>query len=1023
MTASLNAHQIMRTASAKHALFKLNFGRIARVFAAFIISSAALPPSPAFAFQEWQQSLHYNIEAELDTTEKALQGYMTLTYVNHSPETLNSLYFLVPANAFSKEDNTAFREMNRINRSGSMNFSQTRDSELKINTLQFLSIGVETDFALQAFDFSDTILDLPLPVGLAPGDSLKLGMSFTKDYKRRLNRRGRSDIYITFLNWFPRIAAYTKDGWQVEPFHFLMESMDVMSEFASFEVALTVPGQFIVVAPGKNVQGDPGWRAVQAKLELEDSLAAAWHDTLKKALFQQAEKTGVRKTIWQAERTQNFTWTASTNLIYYQKPNDFPVDMIARGAVDRRWEKTIAARLDTLFSMFESYYGKSPFERLVILESRESNLSEPGLAMLPDEDHFTLAQALSSMYMPAMLATNGYKEAWMAKGFGVFLGKKASEFAYGARGYEMEEAQEEMSWWQKRYPLPSFDQVMRNITLLYRDSGQDEAISQKTDDYKDPVGLFANTYMKSSLFYEMLEYVVGEATLQKIMRTFFEQRKFTYVTEKDLQQVSEEVYGQDLDWFFAQWLHGTPTVDYAKKGVKQYQKDDKTWVTEVKLQRNGDGVMPVEVEVEVGGEKLAKRWDGKEKVGKVVFETESKPREIKVDPNNEILDGNMLNNGRARLEFKPDFPFLRMIYMPTDAYLVLWRPRIGYNSIDGLRLGVQTRGGYRSFFNNLDLALDFGFESKTLDGKIAYGHPLRRSNLLNRYRFLARKKEGRYELDARLSFNGSDGIISSNGRGLDFGVNYSGVRNLAYTLRTVASDTGAFKFQEWDDSSILAAYLDANWRRSFGGAVHSELRARAEQALPGGDAQFTKLNAVFKSRLIGKGFLLKVRGNAGTSFGRDDLPLQDSFRAEGASPRERFRHNHVATGRGLGTLSHRYIEGGGNLRGYAGQPMLVNRYLSANFEFGPQRRILALRWFGFYDVGSVSPRDANGSVRMANAGIGATFSGDVSNFFGGNIPIFEGLSSRIYFPLWLNKPLPGEKKTQFRWYFSIGKQF
>ena len=60
---------------------------------------------------------------------------------------------------------------------------------------------------------------------------------------------------------------------------------------------------------------------------------------------------------------------------------------------------------------------------------------------------------------------------------------------------------------------------------------------------------------------------------------------------------------------------------------------------------------------------------------------------------------------------------------------------------------------------------------------------------------------------------------------------------------------------------------------------------------------------------------------------------------------------------------------------------------------------------------------------MANAGIGATFSGDVSNFFGGNIPIFEGLSSRIYFPLWLNKPLPGEKKTQFRWYFSIGKQF
>jgi hypothetical protein len=70
------------------------------------------------------------------------------------------------------------------------------------------------------------------------------------------------------------------------------------------------------------------------------------------------------------------------------------------------------------------------------------------------------------------------------------------------------------------------------------------------------------------------------------------------------------------------------------------------------------------------------------------------------------MDNNLLNNGRRRLEFKPDLPFMRFVHIPGDAHLVLWRPEIGYNAVDGLRLGARTRTSYRAFYHNLTLQLE-----------------------------------------------------------------------------------------------------------------------------------------------------------------------------------------------------------------------------------------------------------------------------------------------------------------------------
>ena len=74
------------------------------------------------AQEQWRQEVHYQIEASLDTLSKTISGHIQLTYLNNSPNQLEKLYFLVPSNAFTEEENTAVQELKRLNQGGNFQF-------------------------------------------------------------------------------------------------------------------------------------------------------------------------------------------------------------------------------------------------------------------------------------------------------------------------------------------------------------------------------------------------------------------------------------------------------------------------------------------------------------------------------------------------------------------------------------------------------------------------------------------------------------------------------------------------------------------------------------------------------------------------------------------------------------------------------------------------------------------------------------------------------------------------------------
>ncbi|RMD98644.1 MAG: hypothetical protein D6814_07135, partial [Calditrichaeota bacterium] len=734
---------------------------------------------------DWRQAVRCRIDARLDTTAGKLLGSMHISYTNHSPDTLHHFYLLIPANAFTQKENTAAKEMERFTQ-GNVKIEQQQAHPVVITSLRFLSIGRHASFPLQAFNFRDTILDLPLPYPLAPGDSLALGLEFQQAYRKAGEKSGPSRYPLHFIQWFPRVAVYDQEGWHAEPFHFLMDDIDVYSEFTTFDVSLHVPANFIVVASGKLTFGDPGWNAVLADTAWSDSVFVAWRDSLKTARQQKAKNRGPRTLRLRGENLHNFIWSTSPGFVQFRINYRFPMRLFFEGTTSQKsWAKQVARRLPEVFSFIERKLGPYPFEQLNFARATEQT-ALPRMVTLTDPDAFGLALSSAYLYVPGMVATNGVKESWLAKGLSVYMAKKFMEHKYGPRGYNLNQAKKDMDWFQRQYPLPTLDQVFRTFARFYMNSGQNEPISKPIHKYRDPIGAIFNIYLKADLFFEMLEFVIGDSTFDAAVRQFVRQYRFNYAGEREFRAICQKVYGRSLDWFFDQWLHHTPIVDYQKGKVRQYQRQDKKWVTEVEVKRKGDGIMPVEVEVELpDGRKITRRWEGREKTGKIIFETPVKPRGVKVDPHNRILDNNYSNNTRLRLEFRPDLPFLRFIHIPADAYLVLWRPLLDYTTPDGIRLGVGFRGSYQAFFNNLTLETEFGLRSHTVDAKLQYSHPLRRRNLLNRYTLMARKNEGRFELDANLTFNGSHGIISSQGRRLKLGVNYSGLLNSDYTLHFV----------------------------------------------------------------------------------------------------------------------------------------------------------------------------------------------------------------------------------------------
>jgi len=149
---------------------------------------------------------------------------------------------------------------------------------------------------------------------------------------------------------------------------------------------------------------------------------------------------------------------------------------------------------------------------------------------------------------------------------------------------------------------------------------------------------------KGGMVYHMLRWVMGEQKFDKSMRTLFQTYAGKPVGLKDLKKVAEEIQGEQMTWFFSQWLDSTGAPEFKNKYtvfrvakgfrvVGQVQQD-------LDLFR-----MPVQLKIDTDGKTEDKTIDVVGTDSSYTIETFGKPRRITLDPNNWVLK----NSGDLKL--------------------------------------------------------------------------------------------------------------------------------------------------------------------------------------------------------------------------------------------------------------------------------------------------------------------------------------------------------------------------------------
>ena len=188
-----------------------------------------------------------------------------------------------------------------------------------------------------------------------------------------------------------------------------------------------------------------------------------------------------------------------------------------------------------------------------------------------------VAHELAHQWYGNMMTTINWENIWMNEGFATFLSRDYREYKFGYDEGEYIRLGEMRSYFgsNKRWKRPTVH-----------------------DHYYVPMDLFdGHVYAKGSLILSMMRDVLGEDPFWRGIKHYTKINQYKCVETQDLKKSIEEVTGQNLDWFFRQWLY--------EAGYPEYEVDwtynQRNRSVQLKIKQNQSGTifkMPVKVRMD-----------------------------------------------------------------------------------------------------------------------------------------------------------------------------------------------------------------------------------------------------------------------------------------------------------------------------------------------------------------------------------------------------------------------------------------
>ncbi|HJW16389.1 MAG TPA: M1 family metallopeptidase [Flavisolibacter sp.] len=594
-------------------------------------------PGPKY----WQNRADYKINSTLDTAQHKVTGSVEITYTNNSPDNLNFLWLQMDQNIYKDDSRGSATTTQTGGRWANANFTQ--GDVIK-------SIAVESDGKKYTPEYktTDTRMQVWLQQPLkAAGSKTKITISYEfvipeygTDRMGRLNTKN-GWIYEV-AQWFPRMAVYDDvQGWNTLPY---LGAGEFYLEYGDIEYAITAPANLIIVGSGE-LQNE---KEVLTPTQVSRLVNARNSD--KTVVLRSAEEVKDAKSrpsaanlTWKfkIQNTRDVAWAASKAFVWdaarINLPSGkktlamsaYPVESIKKDGWQRSTEMVKAS-----IEHYSNQWFEFPYPVATNVAGIVGGMEYPGIVFCSSSsiggdlwgvtDH-----EFGHTWFPMIVGSNERKYAWMDEGFNTFINDISTK-----------------AFNKGEYAQFSF-------------FPQDEMIKAAFNDNMDPLwttpeviqqpNLGVAAYLKPSMMLHALrDVVLGPDRFDKAFRTYISRWAFKHPTPYDFFRTMENVGGEDLAWFWREWVFNNYKLDQSVSGVK-YNDNVPEKGASITVENLQEMAMPVTV--------LVKEANGKQQRINLPVEvwqrgsewtfnvnTTSRITDVVLDPDKNLPDINRKNN-------------------------------------------------------------------------------------------------------------------------------------------------------------------------------------------------------------------------------------------------------------------------------------------------------------------------------------------------------------------------------------------
>jgi aminopeptidase N len=272
---------------------------------------------------------------------------------------------------------------------------------------------------------------------------------------------------------------------------------------------------------------------------------------------------------------------------------------------------------------FTSIYGLAPYANLTVVETAEGSpngYAAPGIIFLNPQaigkqvNPNVLANQIARQWWEIQVSPVNRNHMWLENGMALYSEALWTEKEKGASALE-----------QRMKDLSVTALTVDNVPLIQ---------TSRLEDYSPEY--WALSADKGAVVVQMLRSTMGDAKFFQAMKAFLQQWAWKGVTTEDYRKACEGAYGEELRYFFIQWVESNGAPEF--KLEYTIFRTQKGFRVQGKISQDLDTFrMPVDLHIETEGNPEDKRVEVMGTSSEFSVDTFGKPKKVTIDPGNKVL--------------------------------------------------------------------------------------------------------------------------------------------------------------------------------------------------------------------------------------------------------------------------------------------------------------------------------------------------------------------------------------------------